>query len=157
MRRWLGSALLERTGDDLSYRAVEELSGKRRRPFLGRTAAFSAALIRLWDSPAMLVIAERHAAKHGRDGDNPPLRARFQRFETTARWQSAPICDLKFRVPPQSAIYLRPSSTQCGRSMSREKICHGGSHPLALRSQPEKYLSELGERETKFFALLRLP
>jgi hypothetical protein len=94
-------ALLARTGDDLSYRAVENFWDEEA-PFSSRTAAFSAA-IRFWNSPAMLLIAERRTAKHGRDGANPPLRA-----VATIRNQSALTAGIYipgYRVPLRSAIY----------------------------------------------------
>ncbi len=145
-------ALLERTGDDLSYRAVEGF-WQEEAPFSSRTAAFSAA-IRLWDSPAMLVIAERHAAKHGRDGDNPPLRA-----VSTIRNDSALAVGAyipKYRVTPQSAIYQAFVDPMRSVHEQREDLSWWQSSSGSALASGEVFV---GARRTgdKVFALLRLP
>lgn len=57
---------------DLTYDAVERF-WLEHASFASRTAAFLAA-IRLWEEPALLVIADIHSAKHGRDQGLPALR-----------------------------------------------------------------------------------
>jgi hypothetical protein len=93
--------LLSHAGRDLSYKAVETF-WLDDVPFSSRTAAFSAA-VRLWTSPALLLVAQRRPAKHGRDKGTPPLRAVTAIGNEAARAEHLYIPP--YRVPQKSAIY----------------------------------------------------
>ena len=95
----------------------------------------------------MLVIAERHAAKHGRDGDNPPLRA-----VSTIRNDSALAVGAyipKFRVPPESAIYKAFVDPMRSVHEQREDLSWWQSSSGSALAAGEVFVGA-GERETKF-------
>lgn len=85
---------------DLTYEGIDSF-WRREASFASRTAAFLAA-VNLWADPAMLVIAERRTARHGRDGGVPDLRVANAISNEAAR--RAGVILPRFRVPAVSAI-----------------------------------------------------
>lgn len=72
-------------------------------PLASRRATLEAA-IRIWDGPAVLVVAESRCAKHGRDGGVPALRVSSASANRLARTNGLQI-PKNFRVPEGSTLY----------------------------------------------------
>jgi hypothetical protein len=135
--------------DDLTFDGVEAF-WRREAVFASRTAAFRAA-INLWNAPAMLVIAEKRPAKHGRDDGKADLRVQTAIPNDLARQRG--IVLPQFRVPIESAI--RAAFDSAGLTMEQDEDMGWWSESSGRRLDPCSV--KVGARRVgaSVFALLR--